>query len=436
MSTEQELAKQQNLRRVVGSSVIGAVIEWYDFFLYGVVAGLVFNKLYFPDFDPTVGTMMAFATFAVGFVARPIGGLIFGHYGDKLGRKKVLIITLQLMGVSTVAMGCIPSYESIGIWAPLLLTFCRLIQGIGLGGEWGGGVLMAFESAPENKRGLYASLPQVGLSLGLLLATGVIGILSFVLSEEAFFQWGWRIAFMLSSVLLFLGYYIRTRTKESSEFAESKDSAPEAKFPLLDAFKYYPKRMMACMGARCIDGVAFNVFGVYSLSYLTQHLQVSQTVALGAVMAASVVMSFAIPFWGHMADKYGKTKLYGLCAIILGLSCFPAFWTLHNYSDNLFLLYVAIIIPFGIVYAAVFGIMSSLFAEAFPARVRYSGISFVYQFTAIFAAGLTPMVATYLTGIADGEPWYLCAYLAIMGTLSAISTMWVHHLNVTKTEMD
>ena len=213
---------QANLRRVVISSLMGAVIEWYDFFLYGVVAGLVFNKLFFPSFSSGVGTILAFATFAVGFVARPLGGFIFGHFGDKIGRKKMLILTLEIMGVATVLIGCIPSFDSIGIWAPILLVTCRIAQGIGLGGEWGGAVLMAFESAPAHKRAFYGSLPQVGLSLGLMLASGVIGLLSWLLPDEAFIAWGWRVAFILSAVLVLVGAYIRTSVQETQDFASAK----------------------------------------------------------------------------------------------------------------------------------------------------------------------------------------------------------------------
>ena len=429
MST-QTFDTQKNLRRVVASSVLGAVIEWYDFFLYGVVAGLFFNQLFFPDFDPRVGTMLAFATFAVGFVARPLGGIIFGHFGDKIGRKKVLILTLQIMGVATVAIGCIPSYATIGIWAPILLIVCRLAQGIGLGGEWGGAVLMSFESAPENKRGFYGSLPQVGMSLGLLLASGVIGFFSITLSNEAFLNWGWRVAFIASAVLLAVGSYMRNTVHETPDFAEAKAKMPEAKFPLLDAFKRYPKMMLACMGARFIDGVSFNVFGVYSLTFLTQNHGVDRSAALMAVMISSVVMSFFIPFWGHVADRVGKAKVYGVCSILLGLSCFPAFWVIENYADNFLLVCLALGLPFGILHSAVFGTMASLFSDSFDASVRYSGISFVYQFTAIFASGLTPMIATVLTGWLDGKPWLLCGYLLAVGIISACCTLWMRHMSI------
>ena len=385
MKTTEQIEHDKNLRRVVVSSLVGAVIEWYDFFLYGVVAGLIFNHLYFPEFDDRIGTMLAFATFAVGFVARPLGGLVFGHFGDKIGRKKVLVLTLMIMGTGTVAIGCIPSYASIGIWAPILLILCRVAQGLGLGGEWGGAVLMSFESAPAHKRAFYASLPQVGLSLGLLLASGVIGFFSAVLSNEAFISWGWRIAFIMSAGLLFVGSYIRSSVHETKDFAEAKAKMPEVKYPLLDAFKRYPKMMVACMGARLIDGVAFNTFAVFSLSYLTQTRGLERSSALAVVMIASVVMSFFIPFWGYVADRIGKAR--------------------------------------------VFGTMSSLFSDSFDPSVRYSAISFVYQFSGIFAAGLTPMVATMLVAWNGGEPWYLCAYLGSAGLISAACTLWIRHLN-------
>lgn len=425
----EHIDQQKNLRRVVISSILGAVIEWYDFFLYGVVAGLFFNQLFFPDFDPRIGTMLAFATFAVGFVARPLGGVIFGHFGDKIGRKKVLILTLEIMGIATVAIGLIPSYATIGIWAPVLLILCRLAQGIGLGGEWGGAVLMSFESAPAHKRAFYASLPQIGMSVGLLLASGVIGLASMLLTDEAFLNWGWRMAFILSSILLIVGSYMRKTVQETKDFSEAKAKLPEAKYPLLDAFKRYPKMMLACMGARFIDGVSFNVFGVYSLTFLTQNHGIDRTHALWAVMISSVVMSVFIPVWGHVADRIGKAKVYGICALILGFASFPAFWVIENHADSFFLVCLAIGLPFGILHSAVFGTMASLFSESFDPSVRYSGISFVYQFTAIFASGLTPLFATVLTGWAGGEPWYLCAYFAIVGVLSASCTLWMRRMS-------
>ena len=426
---------QKNLRRVVISSLMGAVIEWYDFFLYGVVAGLVFNKLYFPAFSPGVGTILAFATFAVGFVARPLGGIIFGHFGDKIGRKKMLILTLEIMGVATVLIGCIPSYDSIGIWAPILLVICRLAQGIGLGGEWGGAVLMAYESAPAHKRAFYGSLPQVGLSLGLMLASGVIGLLAFMLSDEAFLAWGWRIAFILSAVLVLVGAYIRTSVQETQDFSSAKKEVEKIRYPMLEAFKRYPKTLTACVGARFVEGIAFNVFGVFSLTYLTQTCGVNRTVALMAVVVASGVMACFIPMWGAMADRVGKGRIFGTAALLLGITAYPVFWVLHNYATtNLFFVYLAIIIPFGIIYAAAYASMASLFSESFDATVRYSSISFVYQFSGIFASGLTPMIATMLVQANNSQPWYLCGYLLVAGVISTVSTMWIGRLRISKAE--
>ena len=268
-----------------------------------------------------------------------------------------------------------------------------------------------------------------GIILGLLLASGVIGFFSAVLSNEAFISWGWRIAFIMSAGLLFVGSYIRSSVHETKDFAEAKAKMPEVKYPLLDAFKRYPKMMVACMGARLIDGVAFNTFAVFSWSYLTQPRGLERSSALAVVMIASVVMSFFIPFWGYVADRIGKARVFGFCALLLGILGFPAFWVFHNYSDNYLYVCLALALPFGVVYAAVFGTMSSLFSDSFDPSVRYSAISFVYQFSGIFAAGLTPMVATMLVAWNGGEPWYLCAYLGSAGLISAACTLWIRHLN-------
>lgn len=422
--------QQKNLRRVVISSVLGAVIEWYDFFLYGVVAGLFFNQLYFPEFDPRIGTMLAFATFAVGFVARPLGGIIFGHFGDKIGRKKMLILTLEIMGTATVCIGLIPTYESIGIWAPILLILCRLAQGIGLGGEWGGAVLMSFESAPKAKRAFYASLPQIGMSIGLLLSSGVIALLSAVCSPEAFLNWGWRIAFFLSAILLIIGSYMRMTVQETKDFSEAKHKVAENenKFPLIEVFRKYPKMVLAGMGARFMDGVSFNVFAVYSLSYLTQQHGVHRDAALASLIIASAVMTLTIPLWGQYADRLGKARIFGSCVFLLGIVSFPAFWLLHNFPTSFFVVTMTLTVVFAIFHAGQYATMASLFSECFPAEVRYSGISFVYQFTAIFASGLTPMIATALTGWNGGQPWYLCIYFLFWGCVSSFSAFTLNRM--------
>jgi len=314
------------IRQVAISSIIGATIEWYDFFLYGVVAGIVFNKLYFPTGDPTISTMLAYVTFAVGFIARPIGGIIFGHFGDKIGRKSMLVLTMMIMGISTVLVAVIPTYAQIGIWAPLALLTLRVVQGLGLGGEWGGAVLMVYEYAPESKRGFYASLPQIGLSIGLCLATGVVGLLSLFLSDAQFMAFGWRIAFGISIVLVGVGSWIRTHIVETPEFQKVKEKKSAAKVPFLEMWRHHTGNIIAGMGARYIDGVFFNVFGVFSITYLTQTIKINRTDALLGVMMAAIVMCFFIPFFGHLSDRMGRTKVYSVAALICGISAFPAFW--------------------------------------------------------------------------------------------------------------
>ena len=413
------------LRRVVTASLIGATIEWYDFFLYGVVAGIVFNKLYFPTTDPLVSTLLAYGTFAVGFVTRPLGGVIFGHFGDKIGRKTMLVMTLMIMGVATFLIALVPTYAQIGIWAPITLLVLRVFQGIGLGGEWGGAVLMAYEYAPKEKRGLYASLPQIGLSIGLCLASGVVALLSYLLSDEQFLAWGWRVAFFLSVTLVIVGIYIRLNIMETPAFSQVKETHKEAKIPFAEMIKGYPKNVVAGMGARYIDGVFFNIFGVFSIGYLTQALKISRTEALIGVMAAALVMCFSIPFFGALSDRLGRTRVYIWGSLITAFAAFPAFWLMVNSGGNVMLIWLAIIIPFGIFYASIYGPEAALFAELFPTRVRYTGISFVYQFSGIFASGLTPIIAVALLKQSGGTPWTICAYVAFAGVVSAASAWWI-----------
>ncbi|NMK48208.1 MFS transporter [Achromobacter sp. Bel] len=416
------MAKQNEaaVRRVVTASLIGATIEWYDFFLYGVVAGIVFNKLYFPTGDPLVSTMLAYTTFAVGFVTRPLGGLIFGHFGDRIGRKSMLVMTLMIMGVSTFLIGLVPTYDSIGVWAPILLLLLRVFQGIGLGGEWGGAVLMAYEYAPPGKKGFYASLPQIGLAIGLCLASGTVALLSTLLTDAQFMAWGWRIAFLASAAMVLVGMYIRLNIKETPEFTAVKESNAESRIPFFDMLKRYPGNVFKGMGARYIDGVFFNVFGVFSISYLTQTVQITRTEALTGVMAAALVMCFFIPFFGRLSDRIGRARVYFWGSLITAAASFPGFWLMLNSEGSVMLIWLAIIIPFGIFYAAIYGPEAALFCELFDAKVRYTGISFVYQFSGIFASGITPIIATALLKTGGGQPWLICLYVLFAGGVSAL----------------
>jgi metabolite-proton symporter len=412
---------QRVVRRVALASVIGATVEWYDFFLYGVVAGIVFNKLYFPAGDPLVSTMLAYTTFAVGFATRPLGGVIFGHFGDRIGRKSALILTLIIMGISTAGVAFVPTYAQIGIWAPILLLTLRVLQGIGLGGEWGGAVLMAYEYAPEHKRGLYASLPQIGLSIGLCLASGMVAGVSKLLSEDAFFVWGWRVAFAASLLLVVIGLWIRLKVMETPEFLALKRNKREAKIPFVDMMSRYRGTVMLGMGARYIDGVFFNIFAVFAIGYLTQHVKMTRTDALLGVMISAIVMCFFIPLFGSLSDRIGRARVYKWGSLICGLSVLPAFWVIETYSTSTLMIWLAILVPFGIFYAMVYGPEAALFAEMFDAKVRYTGISFVYQFSGIFASGLTPIIATALLRLNDGKPWMVCVYVMFSALVSAWS---------------
>lgn len=412
-------ASLSEIKKVIAASLIGATIEWYDFFLYGVIAGIVFNAQYFPSDNPAISTLLAYATFAVGFVARPFGGVVFGHFGDKIGRRSMLIFTLILMGLATFAIAFIPTHDAIGIWAPILLLLCRVLQGLGLGGEWGGAVLLTYEYAPENKRGLYASIPQIGLSIGLVLASGVVALLSAVLADEQFMAWGWRIAFGLSAALVFVGLYIRLTIKETPEFTKIKERNQELKVPFIDMMKRYPGNIIKGMGARYIDGVFFNIFAVFSINYLTHTVHVGRTDAFIGVLAAAVVMCFFIPYFGALSDRIGRTKTYFWGSLITGFSALPAFWLMGH--ESTLVMWLSIVIPFGVFYASIYGPEAALFCELFDTQVRYTGISFVYQFSGIFASGITPMIATALLELNGGQPWLIVAYTIFAGLVSALS---------------
>ncbi len=415
-------ASRDDVRRVVAASVIGATIEWYDFFLYGAVAGLVFNKLYFPGNDPFVSTLLAYTTFAIGFVARPLGGLIFGHLGDRIGRKSVLVATLLIMGVATVLIGLLPTYQQIGITAPILLVLLRILQGIGLGGEWGGAVLMAYEYAGEKEKGFYASLPQVGLAIGLCLSSGVVALLA-SLPDADFLAWGWRVAFIASILLVIVGLYIRLKIIETPEFQAVKEKNEVAKMPFVEMIKGYPVSILLGMGARYIDGVFFNVFAVFSIAYLTQMapVKVSRPTALWAVAAAALVMVVAIPVFGKLSDKLGRPKTYAIGSALLAIVAYPAFWLMA--TGNPLLIFASMIVAFGVIYAICYGPEAALFADLFDPRVRYSGISFVYQFSGIFASGITPIIATYLLEANGKQPWYLVGYVVFAALVSMVSAL-------------
>jgi MHS family shikimate/dehydroshikimate transporter-like MFS transporter len=400
------------------ASAIGTTIEWYDFFLYGVMTPLVLNKLFFPNADVLISTLLAYGTFFVGFLSRPIGGIIFGHYGDRIGRKTVLILTVLIMGIATFAIGLLPTYATAGVWAPLMLLALRIFQGIGIGGEWGGAVLMAVEHSPRGQRGFYGAWPQIGVPAGLLISAGVVNMLSF-LSNEDFFAWGWRIAFLLSIVLVVIGLYIRLKIMETPAFAQAQEENKIVPVPFVELFRSHTKNTILGLGARYIEGVTFNIYGVFLVGYLTSTLHMTRQSALSAVMVAAAIMIVMLPLCGKLSDRIGRRLVFGIASLLIGALSFLAFYLMDGTSTLMTV--IAVVIPFAFVYPAVYGPEAALFSELFDTRVRYSGISFVYQFSGIFASGLTPIIATALLPLNGGKPWYICLYILLVSVVSAVS---------------
>jgi metabolite-proton symporter len=405
--------------KVALASLIGTAIEWYDFFLYGTAAALIFNRLFFPNVDPMVGTLLAFATYALGFVARPLGGLVFGHYGDKIGRKTMLYLTLLIMGVATAAIGLLPTYDSVGIWAAILLVTCRLVQGFGLGGEWGGAVLMAVEHAPEHRRGFYGSWPQLGAPLGLVLGTLVFSIVSALISDDQLFAWGWRLPFLFSIVLIVVGLWIRFTIAESPEFAKVKEEKQEVRMPILDAIRLYPKNILLAMGARFAENGFFYIYATFVLAYATQSLQMNRQDILNGVLIAALIETFTIPAFGALSDRVGRRPVYIFGAIFSALMSFPLFALLGTGSPQLG--WIAIVLGLAVGHAAMYGPQASFLSELFGTKVRYSGVSLGYNLASIFAGALSPLIATGLMTAYRPQTWPISLYMIILAVITLVS---------------
>ncbi|MEJ3656928.1 MFS transporter [Actinomycetes bacterium KLBMP 9759] len=404
------------VRRVVVASLIGTSLEWYDFFIFSTAAAVAFNTLFFPEFDPIVGTLLAFMTAAVGFVARPLGGIVFGHYGDRLGRKNVLVTTLLLMGITTFAIGLVPTYGSIGIWAPLLLVVLRFLQGIGLGGEWGGAVLMTLETGDNRRRGLNASWPQIGVPIGLLLANGVLWLMQEVTDDAAFLSWGWRVPFLLSGVLVVVGLWIRLSIAESPLFAEMEQNASTARTPIVDVVRYYWRELLLALGARIGVDVAFYMFILFITTYVTKQLNLPSSLALGAVLIAAAVQIVLIPIAGALSDRFGRRPVYVVGAVGAAIWIFGFFLLLDTGQFGMMLLATIVALVF---HALMYGPQASFIAEMFPTKVRYSGASMGYQLAGIFGGALAPIIATALLG-ATGSALLISVYVAAMLALAVI----------------
>ncbi|MGI5154570.1 MFS transporter [Microbispora sp. CA-102843] len=406
--------------KVVGASLIGTTIEWYDFFLYGSAAALVFNKLFFPTEDELTGTLLAFLTYAVGFVARPLGGLVFGHYGDRLGRKRLLVISLLLMGGSTFLIGCLPTYAALGAGAPLLLTALRLVQGFALGGEWGGAVLLVSEHGDPRNRGFWASWPQAGAPGGNLIATGVLALLAAVQPDDAFLAWGWRIAFLLSGVLVLIGLWIRLTVTESPVFQqalEQQEAAPKA--PIVGVLRHHWADVLVAMGARMAENVSYYVITAFVLVYGTTAAGLPKGTVLNAVLIGSAFHFVTIPLWGALSDRIGRRPVYLLGAVGVGLWAF-AFFPLID-TKNFALVTVAVTVGL-LLHGAMYGPQAAFFSELFATRMRYSGVSIGYQLASIAAGGVAPLIAVALLD-AYGSSVPISVYVVAAAILTIIAVI-------------
>ncbi|MEJ7631777.1 MAG: MFS transporter [Rubrobacteraceae bacterium] len=406
-----------SLRQVVLASVVGTVLEWYDFFIYGAAAALVFNQLFFPGFSDLAGTMAAFGTFALGFFARPLGGIIFGSLGDRLGRKTVLIITLLLMGIATTLMGLLPSYATIGIWAPILLLLLRILQGLGAGAEFGGAVVMAAEYSPVGRRGFYASLPCTGVAIGLLLSSGVFALVA-SLPEEQLLSWGWRIPFLLSFLVVIVGLYIRLRVLETPVFTAVKEAGAESQQPIREVFRTQPKNFLVAFGARFAENGNSYIIQAFTLTYVATQLGLPDRVALTGVLISSVIGLLTIPAFGALSDRVGRRTVYLAGAAFMVLFAFPFFWLLN--TEVRFLIWLAIILANSVGIYSMFSPQAAYFAELFPTRIRFSGIALSRELSAPLAGGIAPFIATGLL-LWSGSYWPIALYIMGLGLISVVA---------------
>ncbi|GAA1189788.1 MFS family permease [Brevibacterium paucivorans] len=397
MSTPtQKTADTSTLSRVVAASMAGTVVEWYEFFLYASAATLVFNKILFPPADdPLTPILLAFATYAVGFIARPIGGIVFGHFGDKHGRKKLLQLSIILVGVSTFLMGCLPTYNLIGAIAPILLVLLRFVQGFAVGGEWGGAVLLVAEHSPKESRGFWSSWPQSGVPLGNLLATAVLFVLTAVLPDEQFIAWGWRVGFWLSAIIVLIGWYIRTRVSDAPIFQEAQKEIhhEDKSYGFFEVFKRYPRGVFCAMGLRLVENIHYYLVVTFSITYLSTQVGIKSHEILGLLLGAHAIHAVCVPFVGRLADIFGRKPPYFIGIVLTatwGFFAFPLYDTAQPL--NIFIALVIGLLFHALMYAG----QPAIMAEMFPTRMRNSGVSTGYQVTSIVAGSFAPIIATFL----------------------------------------
>ncbi|GAA2415631.1 MFS transporter [Actinomadura vinacea] len=413
MSHQPPPAGAPQMRKVALGSFSGALMEWYDFFVFGTAAALVLGKLFFPGGNPTLATISAFATYGVGFLARPLGGIVFGHFGDRVGRKKTLIATLSIVGSCTFAIGLLPTYAQAGVWAPIMLVVLRLFQGFGLGGEYGGAALMTVEHAPPGRRGFWGSIPQAAASAGILLATGIFALVS-RLPDDQLYSWGWRIPFLISALLLVIGLFIRSKVAETPEFERLKREQSVAARPLIDVFRE-PRTVAMTFGARIGEAVSSNIGNAFAISYVSTQLAVAKSVPLNGMLVASGLGILATPLFGALTDRYGRRPIYLAGAAFIVVTAYPFFMMLNSKSEPLIWLALIAMYIFG--PTLMFAGQATYFTELFGSNVRYTGLSLAYQGSAV-VGGLTPLIAAALLASAGDSPWLVAGFVVVAGLIT------------------
>ncbi|KQP05555.1 MFS transporter [Methylobacterium sp. Leaf93] len=405
-------------RQIVWSSVIGTTVEWYDFLIYGTASALVFNKLFFPSIDPVVGTIAAFGSYAVGFLARPLGGIVFGHFGDKIGRKAMLSLTIIIMGLGTFLIGCLPTYSQIGVWAPILLVTLRLVQGIGIGGEWGGAVLMVVESVPAHRRGFFGSIVQLGYPLGVILSIGAFALAG-LMPESEFLSWGWRLPFLASALLVGVGLFIRLRLHETPSFQRVKQRSAVSKIPVVEILTEHPRTFLKAVGLKVSEIAYVSIVTVFSISYVTGKLGLPRSVILNGILVAAIIELFTIPVFGWLSDRYGRRTLFVVACLFSIVFAFPLFQLLDTRDPTIITLTVAVALSFG--QGIMFGTGAAWMSELFDARLRYSGASLGFQVGAALSGGFTPLIAAALLTWSSGATWPISVYLIVLACVTLVA---------------
>ncbi len=410
-----------SMRAVVAASAIGTTIEWYDFLIYSTAASLVLNRLFFPTHDPLVGKLLAIGTVGVGFVARPLGAIVLSHFGDRLGRKSMLILTLVGMGVATTLIGLLPGYATIGVAAPVLLVGCRLVQGIAVGGEWGGAVLMATEHSPADRRGFYGSVVQIGFPLGMALGTASFFALA-RLDDAAFVRWGWRLPFLASAVLVAVGTFIRLRVDETPDFRRDRREGKLVRFPVLEALRRHPQDVLIGLGARITEISWIYLLTIFGLSYAVTNVGLARQLVLGAIALGAAIELITIPLCGALSDRIGRRPIYILGCLAAIALAFPLFWAIET-RDPLKVV-LGFVIGMSVGHGIMYGVQASFLSEMFPSHLRYSGASLGYQLAAPIGGGLVPVIAAAIVGLMHGATWPVSVLMIVLALLTMIAVLF------------